>query len=118
MIEIKDLAVDYGPRHILHDISLQVNTGEIFALLGPNGSGKSTLIRALSGVVHASGSLSISGQDLTGLKAAQRARLVAVVPQTASLPPAFTVWETVLLGRTPHLNFLGQVSARDEQLAA
>ena len=47
----------------------------------------------------------------------QRARYLAVVPQAVTLPPAFTVWETVLLGRTPYLNFLGQVSAKDEEIA-
>jgi iron complex transport system ATP-binding protein len=47
----------------------------------------------------------------------QRALSLAVVPQAASMPPAFTVWETVLMGRTPHLNFLGQVSTNDETIA-
>ncbi len=41
--------------------------------------------------------------------------MVAVVPQARNLPPAFTGWELVLLGRTPHLNWLGQVSRRDEE---
>ena len=117
MIEIKNLNVDFGPRRILKNISLDVKTGEMLALLGPNGSGKSTLIRALSGVVPASGSLLFSDRDLSGLNAAERARLMAVVPQVALLPPAFTVWETVLLGRTPYLNFLGQISAKDEEIA-
>ena len=47
----------------------------------------------------------------------RRARYLAVVPQAASLPPAFTAWETVLLGRTPYLNFLGQISDKDEEIA-
>jgi len=117
MIEIKNLNVAYGARRALKDISLDIESGETLALLGPNGSGKSTFIRALSGVVPASGSLRLFGRDLNGLNAAARARLIAVVPQTVALPPAFAVWETVLLGRTPYLNFLGQVSARDEQIA-
>jgi iron complex transport system ATP-binding protein len=45
----------------------------------------------------------------------QRARLLSVVPQAASLPPAFSVWETVLMGRTPYLNFLGQTSDADDE---
>ena len=46
-----------------------------------------------------------------------RAKYMAVVPQAVSLPPAFTVWETVLFGRTPYLGFLGQPSHDDEELA-
>ena len=117
MIEIKNLNVSYSTRPILKNISLNVKRGEIMALLGPNGSGKSTLIRALSGVVPASGALCLAGRTLSGLDPASRARLVAVVPQTSSLPPAFTALETVLLGRTPYLNFLGQLSAKDHEIA-
>ena len=46
----------------------------------------------------------------------QRAKYIAVVPQAISLPPAFTVWETVLMGRTPYLGFLGNASPHDEEL--
>ncbi len=58
-----------------------------------------------------------NGDDLLALPTMERARRMAVVPQAASLPPAFTVWEIVLMGRTPYLNFLGQVSAKDEEIA-
>ncbi len=117
MIQIENLTVGYGSRPVLKNVSLQIQKGEMLALLGPNGSGKSTLIRAISGVLHGSGTLRLSGRDLGGLSPVERARLMAVVPQGASLPPAFSAWETVLLGRTPYLNFLGQVSAHDEQIA-
>jgi len=115
MLHIENLTASYGPRRILHNISLDVQSGEVVALIGPNGAGKSTLVRAASGVIPLeSGVIRTDGQDLAALPPMQRARYLAVVPQAVALPPAFSVWETVMLGRTPYLNFLGQTSKRDE----
>ena len=122
MLSIENLSVSYGTRHVLRDISLEINSGEVLALIGPNGAGKSTLVRAVSGVTPSKsgriGSRDSGGYcDLLTLSSIRRARYLAVVPQVASMPPAFTAWETVLMGRTPHLNFLGQISAKDEAIA-
>jgi len=118
MLKIEGLSVSYGSRRVLHAISLDVYAGEVLALIGPNGAGKSTLVRAASGVIPVlAGKVTVNGDDLLALTAMRRARYLAVVPQAVSLPPAFTVWETVLLGRTPYLNFLGQVSRKDEDIA-
>jgi iron complex transport system ATP-binding protein len=118
MLKIQSLSVDYGPRRILHEISLDVQGGEVLALIGPNGAGKSTLIRAVSGVIPvAGGQIRTNGDNFAALSALQRARYVATVPQAVSMPPAYTVWETVLFGRTPYLGFLGQPSQKDEQIA-
>lgn len=117
MLEVTGLSAAYGPTPVLRDISLAVQPGTILALIGPNGAGKSSLIRAISGVLPLqSGAVRVDGRDLATLSTPERARRLAVVPQARSLPPAFTAWETVLLGRTPHLNWLGQVSARDEDI--
>lgn len=123
MLRIENLSVSYGPRRVLRDVSLEVNSGEVLALIGPNGAGKSTLVRAVSGVIPVeSGNIRRNGNDrpsmdLNTLPPMQRARSLAVVPQAVSMPPAFSVWETVLMGRTPYLNFLGQISAKDEVIA-
>jgi iron complex transport system ATP-binding protein len=117
MLRIENLSVSYNSRQILHDISLSVQSGEILALIGPNGAGKSTLIRAASGVIPFSGQVRTNGDTFHALTPIQRAKYIAVVPQAILLPPAFTVWETVLMGRTPHLGFLGQTSRADEELA-
>jgi iron complex transport system ATP-binding protein len=118
MLNIEHLAVFYGTRRVLDDISLEVNSGEVLALIGPNGAGKSTLIRAVSGVILVEkGTVRTNGTDLLALPPLQRARQLAVVPQAAAMPPAFSVRETVLLGRTPYLNFLGQTSQHDEDIA-
>jgi ABC-type cobalamin/Fe3+-siderophores transport system ATPase subunit len=118
MLKIESLSVSYGARQVLHTVSLDLQAGEILALIGPNGAGKSTLVRAVSGVIPVQrGKVSVDGVDLLGMTAMRRARYLAVVPQAVALPPAFTAWETVLLGRTPYLNFLGHVSSRDEEKA-
>lgn len=117
MLKIQSLSVSYGSREILHNISLNVQSGEVLALIGPNGAGKSTLIRAASGVIPYTGHVRTNGDDFAALSTLQRARVVATVPQAVSMPPAYTVWETVLFGRTPYLGFLGQPSQKDEDLA-
>jgi iron complex transport system ATP-binding protein len=117
MLKIQNLSASYLGHQVLHDVSFNVNNGEVLALIGPNGAGKSTIIRAASGVISSTGSVRTNGDDFHALDAMQRARYMAVVPQAISLPPAFTVWETVLMGRTPYLGFLGNASSHDEELA-
>ena len=117
MLKIQNLSVSYGPRKVLHDISLNVQSGEVLALIGPNGAGKSTLIRAASGVIPYTGQVRTNGDNFASLSPLQRARYIATVPQAVFLPPAYTVWETVLFGRTPYLGFLGQASRADEDIA-
>ncbi len=117
MLKIQNLSASYHGHQVLHDVSLEVKSGEVLALIGPNGAGKSTIIRAASGVIPSTGHVRTNGDDFHSLDPMQRARYMAVVPQAISLPPAFTVWETVLMGRTPYLGFLGYASALDEELA-
>jgi iron complex transport system ATP-binding protein len=116
MLEVQSLRVAYGHRLVLKDLSLTVPAGTILGVIGPNGAGKTTLVRAISGVLPlAGGSVRVNGAGLDGLKPNERARMVAVVPQARQLPPAFTGGELVLLGRTPHLNWLGHTTRRDEE---
>jgi iron complex transport system ATP-binding protein len=117
MLKIQDLSVSYHGHQVLYDVSFNVKNGEVLALIGPNGAGKSTIIRAASGVIPSKGQVRTNGDDFAFLSPLQRARYLAVVPQAISLPPAFTVWETVLMGRTPYLGFLGHASKADEELA-
>ncbi len=114
MLEIHSLYVGYRSQPVLSNFSVKVNPGEVFALVGPNGGGKTTLIRAVSGVLSAqSGRIHVDGKDLSGFSSMQRARYLAVVPQARNLPPAFTVWQTVFMGRTPFLGWLGKSGEKD-----
>ncbi len=116
MLQIQSLSVGYNDRLVLHDLNLDILPGQVLAVVGPNGTGKSTLIRTTSGVLKpCSGTVLVNGQDLTVMDFRQRARFMAVVPQAHALPDTFTVYQTVLLGRTPYLSWLGQSSALDHK---
>jgi iron complex transport system ATP-binding protein len=124
LLQVKQITASYHTdqrktdRPVLRGVSFELNAGEILAVIGPNGAGKTSLVRVLTGILPLqSGQVRISGEDLAHLSPVERARGMAVVPQARQLPPAFGVWETVLLGRTAHLNWLGQTSAHDEELA-
>ncbi len=117
MLSVESIHAGYGKKNILKGIDLTLQPGEMMALIGPNGSGKSTLLRVISGVLHPeSGSIKIDGKSVHAMNEQERARKIAVVPQARNLPPAFSGKEVVSLGRTPYLNWLGQLSAEDEAL--
>jgi iron complex transport system ATP-binding protein len=115
---VEDASFGYSGRPVLRHISLQVDSGEVLAVVGPNGVGKSTLIKAVSGIIPlTSGRIFIEGRDLAELNSAERARRVAVVPQAIHLPPAFTVRQVVLAGRTPYLGWFDRESSADLGIA-
>jgi iron complex transport system ATP-binding protein len=114
MLSIDDVTICYEARTVLRNISLDVNAGEVLALIGPNGVGKSTLLRACSGTLKPiGGCVLIDGQDVHRLRVEDRAKLIAVVPQAVRLPEIFNVFETVLMGRTPYVGWLGRESEKD-----
>jgi iron complex transport system ATP-binding protein len=113
-LSISHLSAGYHGRLVLRSVSLDVRAGEVVALVGPNGAGKSTLVRAVSGIVPiGGGSIRLDGMDLLRLRSAERARLIAVVPQAVHLPEAFSVAEIVMMGRTPYLPLWGGEGKRD-----
>jgi len=113
-LTLSNLSAGYFGRTVLHNIDLEVRAGEVLALVGPNGAGKSTLVRAITGLTPVTrGAVLLDGVDLLRLSPAQRARQIAVVPQTVHLPEAFSVAEIVLMGRNPHLPLFGSEHKRD-----
>ncbi len=116
MLTINGLTAGYGGQPVIRDISFSVGAGEILGLIGPNGAGKSTLIKAISGVLAPfQGDVTLAGESISHWGVTERARGVAVVPQGGYLPKAFTVSQTVLLGRTPYLGWLGRPREADQQ---
>ena len=100
LLKAEKLHKSFGGVRAVHDVSVEVREGSIFALIGPNGAGKSTLLNLLSGVYQPdSGSLSFSQRNLIGLPAYERARLgVARTFQKIRLFKQLTLLENVLAG--------------------
>jgi ABC-2 type transport system ATP-binding protein len=97
-IEIAHLSHRYGDHQAVRDLSLNIATREIFALLGPNGSGKTTLFRVLSTLISIQqGEAQILGHDLRRDSAAIR-RELGIVFQAPSLDKKLTVLENMLHG--------------------
>ena len=118
MLDIHDVTIKYEARTVLHGINLSVKAGEVVALIGPNGVGKSTLICAISGSLNPiGGRVIVDGHGVHRLRVEERARLMAVVPQAIRLPESFSVFDTVLMGRTPYLGWLGRESEKDRAAA-
>jgi len=96
-IEVRDLTKTFGDFTALKEVSLQVPTGELVALLGPSGSGKTTLLRIIAGLeVPDSGSVLFEGEDTTDWSA--RDRRVGFVFQHYALFRHMTIFENVAFG--------------------
>ena len=95
---IKNMSACYGKSEILHDVSLEIRSGEKIFIGGANGSGKTTLLRVMSGIIPHSGEVLINGADVSSMKRKDVARLIALMPQTSDMYFPYTVRETVLLG--------------------
>jgi phospholipid/cholesterol/gamma-HCH transport system ATP-binding protein len=106
VIEVLDLVTHYGPREILHKISLNVRQGEILVIMGGSGSGKSTLLNTLLGLVRpTSGIVRILGEDLNGISDVERTRLrqkTGVAFQGGALFSSLNVLENIMLPLREH----------------
>lgn len=101
MLEIEAINSFYDRAHILHDLSLSVNSGEVVALLGRNGAGKTTTMKSVMQLVRArSGRVRLEGEDITGWPAHEVARHgVGYVPEERRIFTDLTILENLEVGR-------------------
>ena len=117
-IAVKKLRHAYGNLEIIKNISFSVKQGQFFIIIGPNGSGKTTLMKAISGIINCEAEvLDIEGAGIHTYSRKSLARTLAMVPQMASADFPFSVQETVLMGRSPHLGLLALEQRKDMDIA-
>jgi urea transport system ATP-binding protein len=100
MLHISELNVYYGESHILRNVDLNINAGEMVCLIGRNGVGKTTLLKTLMGILKPrAGTINYDQQNLINKTSDQRARLgLGYVPQGRDIIPRLTVKENLILG--------------------
>jgi urea transport system ATP-binding protein len=104
MLEVRNVCVNYGQSRVVNNVSFQVQPLEKMVILGRNGVGKTTLLKSIIGLLPLqSGSVFLSTEEISGLKAYERAcRGVAYVPQGREIIPQLTVKENLELGAMAH----------------
>jgi branched-chain amino acid transport system ATP-binding protein len=100
LLKLNNVHAYYGKSHVLHGVSMGVGQGEIVSLLGRNGSGRSTTVKAIMGLVDATGDIHWRGQQLVGRKAFEIAHQgIGYVPENRDIFPKLTVHQNLLLGQ-------------------
>jgi iron complex transport system ATP-binding protein len=115
MLRLDSIGVRYGERDAVRDVTFAAAEGEWVGLIGANGAGKSTLLRAVASLQKHTGTVRVGSTALNGLSHRKLARLVAYVPQQPEMPAGMTVLDYALLGRTPHIGYLGVESDEDRR---
>ena len=107
ILSLTNVDFQYGPENplVLNQLVLKIPTGKVTAILGPNGTGKTTLLHLMLGLLKpAQGQIEVGGKLHEEYSRMELSRMIGLVPQFESIPFNFTVFEYVLLGRSPYLN--------------
>ncbi|MCD7886749.1 MAG: ABC transporter ATP-binding protein [Clostridiales bacterium] len=114
--ETENLSVGYQGNILIHGINITLQKGQILTLIGPNGAGKSTILKSITRQLRSiSGSVYVQGRDVHRWSARELASHLAVVLTDRVDPELMTCRELVALGRYPHTNAVGKLTAEDRR---
>lgn len=103
---------------VLNDVSFSISSGEMIAFLGKNGAGKTTLLRIIpSFLTSLGGDVLIDGVPVHSMSLHDKAKAIAYIPQFSQTAFAYTVKESVLMGRSPYISMFSRPSMQDEKRA-
>lgn len=120
LLEIKNLSFNYPfpsvKGDVLNNISFHVEKGEFLSIIGPNGSGKTTLLKILAKLLNpVKGNLKLNERDFAEYDLKKFYKLVAYVPQKFYSVFPYSVFEIILMGRTPYFSIYGFENIQDIQ---
>jgi len=105
-LKVKELEFSYASTSVLENVCMELAPSEILGIVGPNGAGKSTLLRCIDRILKPQrGSTLLDGQEIKEMSRMEIARRIGYVPQTSQRVFPATVFDTVLMGRRPHLGW-------------
>lgn len=114
ILAVDNLHFSYGKTKVLKGISMDFYRGTFYGIIGPNGCGKSTLLKNLYGYLTPSaGKVSIYDENIKHMKAKQRSKFIAYVPQETQTGFDFSVYDIIAMGRNPHHSGLQPLSSED-----
>lgn len=114
MLQFHEVCARYGEKEVLHNVSFTLRPHRLTVLLGRNGSSKSTLLRCLNQELPYTGAITEGEKNLALMSARDRAKTVALLPQTIPAPH-ITAWEMAAFGRTPYLDLTGRLGEKDRE---
>lgn len=113
-LQAKDIVFGYRSNPILDNVNFQIAPSKLVTIVGPNGSGKSTLIKCIDRIAAPQGgSILIDRKDVTRMSRMDMAKYLSYVPQSSVRIFPTNVFDTILMGRRPHIGWLG--SDKDEK---
>jgi len=116
-LEVRRLSWAFGETEVLHNLSFTVRNGEIIGVAGPNGCGKTTLVRLAMGLLPVGrGKVFIDGTDIGRWGKRALAQRVAYIPQFFDRTFAFSAYDSVLMGRHPHIGRFDRESPYDHDV--
>lgn len=116
ILNVDNLSFSYGKNQVLESVSMEFYQGTFYGIIGPNGCGKSTLLKNLYGyLTPGNGSISIYDEDIKHMKARQRAKYIAYVPQETTTGFDFSVYDVIAMGRNPYHSALQPMSGKDHE---
>lgn len=105
-LEINRVKFNYSSTAVLNNVTLGLECGEVLAIVGPNGSGKSTLLKCIDQILKPQmGCIMVDGRNIKDLGSKEVAKTIGYVPQRNGRSFPATVFDTILLGRKPHIRW-------------